>query len=266
MQPPSRWLNHSAMTDPFALDAEIGRLPHDVASLNRITQGLLLHSDWLENYGVDPRTLGVISRKTLSVSERLGALIARDGLHLDIARAPERRQVGTCRDYALTLCSFLRTTGTPARLRCGFASYLAEGWEDHWVCEYWDNQKQAWLLSDAQLDDVIRSACGVTFDPCDLPGEVFVSAGDAWLSCRMGDSDPNEFGHGDAKGIWFIKVNVIRDSHALNNQETSEWDRWREAAASWRCVATEESTSLDRLARAPEESPGDQPPPWLADA
>jgi len=96
------------MTHPAALEAQIGRFPSDVASLNRIVQGLLVHSEWLAAYGIDPSSLGFISRATLSVSERLGALIVRDALRLDEARAPSRREVGTCRDFALTLCSFLR--------------------------------------------------------------------------------------------------------------------------------------------------------------
>ena len=37
------------------------------------------------------------------------------------------------------------------------------------------------------------------------------------------------FGHGQTKGLWFMKVDLIRDFYALNNRETSAWDRWRDA-------------------------------------
>jgi hypothetical protein len=44
-----------------------------------------------------------------------------------------RKAVGQRRDFALMMCAFLRAKGTAARVRCGFASYFGEGWEDHWV-------------------------------------------------------------------------------------------------------------------------------------
>jgi hypothetical protein len=96
-----------------------------------------------------------------------------------------------------------------------------------------------------------------------VPRDAFLTAGQAWLKCRAENHDPERFGHGDTKGLWFIKVNVIRDSYALNNRETSPWDRWRETPQNCRRVGTEELTSLDDLARHPEEPPGDLRPAWL---
>jgi len=52
MQPPSRWLAHSPMTEPAELASLFTRLPTDVAGLNRVVQGLLVHSDLLEMYGM----------------------------------------------------------------------------------------------------------------------------------------------------------------------------------------------------------------------
>ena len=161
----AQWLRHTPMTEPGALAAEFETLPSDVASLNRIAQGLLVHSEWLSAYGLDARTFGPVSRATLPVSERLGGLLKLDRLSLRAARAPANRSAGTCRDFALTLSSFLRAKGAPARLRCGFAGYLTDGWEDHWVCEYWDGQKEEWRLSDPQLDEITRARCAVNFDP-----------------------------------------------------------------------------------------------------
>jgi hypothetical protein len=93
-------------------------------------------------YGDDPAAFGPISRTTLPVRQRLEALLERDGRELNKARVPTRRGVGTCRDFALMVCAFLRATGTAARLRCGFASYLGEAWEDHWVCQYWNSSER----------------------------------------------------------------------------------------------------------------------------
>jgi hypothetical protein len=264
MQLLSQWLGHTPMTEPAALKDQLKNFPSNVAFLNRIVQGLLVHSEWRAAYGIDPNALTSVSRATLPVSERLGSLITRDALNLDEARAPARREVGTCRDFALTLCSFLRAIGTPARLRCGFASYFGEGWEDHWVCEYWDSERGAWLLSDAQLDEVIRVACGVTFNTSDVPRDVFLSAGEAWLRCRTGRDHPANFGQGSTRGLWFIMVNVIRDSYAVNNREISVWDGWREALPELRTVSPGELSALDRLAREPEVNPGELIPPWLS--
>ena len=261
----ARWLKQTPMTEPGALASEFKNLPADVASLNRITQGLLVHSEWLSAYSVDPVAHPTISRATLPVSERLGALFKSDVRPLAETRAPEHRSIGTCRDFALTLCSFLRATGTPARLRCGFASYFVDGWEDHWICEYWDGRTEEWRISDPQLDETTRSLCNVTFDPSDMPRSAFLTAGEAWLRCRAGRESGDRFGHGDVKGLWFMKVNVVRDVYAVNDRVTSAWDSWREAPSELRKVATEELPELDDLSQHPESSPGDIRPPWLAD-
>jgi hypothetical protein len=125
------------MTDPAA---PLAGLPVDAAALNRVVQGLFVHVAWLKHYDVYVSAFGAVSRTTLPVRERLASLIGRDGHDLMRKRQVTRREVGTCRDFALMTCAFLRAKGTPARLRCGFASYLGEGWEDHWVCEYWDGR------------------------------------------------------------------------------------------------------------------------------
>jgi hypothetical protein len=259
MQPPSRWLAHTPMTEPAAL---FTRLPKDIAGLNRVAQGLLVHGDMLDKYGEDPAAFGSVSRTTLPVQQRLEALLERDGRPLDEVRVPAQRGVGTCRDFALMLCAFLRTLGTPARLRCGFAAYFAEGWEDHWVCEYWNSTEGRWCLTDAQIDDVQRATFHIAFDTSDVPRDLFLTAGEAWLRCRAGTDVPERFGQGGTRGLWFMRVNVVRDALAVNNRETSPWDRWREAPAELRTVPPDELAVADSLARNPEQAVG-LTPPWL---
>ena len=287
------------MTAPGAFEPLIKRQPADVSHLSSVVQGLLVHSEWLAAYRLDPCAYHSVSRATLPVSERLAALLA-DGRALDESRTPAARAVGTCRDFALLLCSFLRTLGRPARVRCGFASYFTsqvaphvtlqvaarvmpnvmpgEGpasttfrptnvrndrWEDHWICEYWDKGQQKWHLVDAQLDEVTRAACNVVFDPLDLPPGVFLTAGEAWLRCRNGEADPDSFGNATTKGLWFISVNVMRDAYVMNNRETSVWDRWREASPEHRVVLAHELPALDNLARNPAQPISGGGPPWL---
>jgi hypothetical protein len=260
-QSPNRWLVHTPMTDPAGLACLVDGLPGDITALNQVVQGLIVHCAWLKQYG-DGDAFGIVSRTTLPVEERLAALVTRDGCELK-SRMPTRREVGTCRDFALMMCAFLRAKGTAARLRCGFASYLGEGWEDHWVCEYWNSREGRWCLNDAQLDEIIKAACNVTFDASDVPRDRFLTAGEAWLRCRIGNDDPNRYGQGSIRGIWFMSVNVVRDAFAVNNRETSTWDRWREAPSELRTVSQEELATLDRLSRSPEEVPGELVPPWL---
>ena len=262
MHPPSRWLAHTPMTELGALSPSFERLPPDVASLNRVVQGLLVHCAWLGTYGHDPDAFGPVSRTTLPVGPRLAGLLERDGRALDQVRVPTQRGVGTCRDFALMLCAFLRAQGTAARLRCGFASYFGEAWEDHWVCEYWNGREGGWCLSDAQLDGGMRAARGVAFDTANVPRDAFLTAGEAWLRCRAGQDDPERFGQDGTRGLWFMKVNVVRDALAVNNRETSPWDRWREAPPASRTVSRDEMTVLDGLSRHPEEGVGVMPP-WL---
>lgn len=252
------------MTDPAGFAALVAGLPDEIAALNRVVQGLIVHCAWLQHYG-GSGAFGVVSRTTLPVEERLAALVGRDGRELE-SRMPTQREVGTCRDFALMMCAFLRAKGTAARLRCGFASYFGEDWEDHWVCEYWNSREARWCLSDAQLDETIKAACKVTFDAADVPRDRFLTAGEAWLRCRAGHDDPNRYGQGSIRGIWFMSVNVVRDAFAVNNRETSAWDRWREAPSALRTVSQRALAMLDQLSSKPEEACGELMPPWLGDA
>lgn len=238
-----RWLDHSTFTDPGEYAPQLGALgPTPLLALEGV-QGLLIHGSALARYGVPPRTF---SRETLPVRARLEALLA-DGGPLNAAREPAGRAVGTCRDYALLLCAAFRAQGAPARVRCGFAAYLPGGpWEDHWICELWDGGR--WRRLDAQLDASTREEFGVGFDPADLPQDAFLTADEAWRLCRAGDLDPSGFGHGEARGLWFVHVNLMRDRLAMADQLTSAWDQWREMAPAPPALDAQTLTLADRLA------------------
>jgi hypothetical protein len=256
-----RWTQQSSMSDPAGHAGLIAELPAGVGALSRVIWGLLVHSDWLPAYGLDESDFRTVSRNTLSVADRLDAILAGDPQNLRTPRSPGRRAVGTCRDYALMLCSFLRSQSVPARVRCGFADYFGATREDHWVCEYWDEKGGRWLLSDAQLDEVIAPECRIAFDPIDVPRRAFMTAGEAWMACRAGKLDPDHFGHGSVRGAWFIKINVIRDHYVLNGHETSVWDGWR--ACSNRVVGKQEVVLLDVLAARPEQQLVEVVPDWV---
>jgi hypothetical protein len=249
------------MSDPAGHSSLIAGLPSDIGGLNRIIQGLLVHSDWLTVYGLNDADFRAVSRNTIPVADRLTSILANNSQDLRTPRLPGKRAVGTCRDFALMLCSFLRSKSLPARVRCGFADYFGTPWEDHWVCEYWDGQARKWLLSDAQIDGLITEKCQIGFDPIDVPRHAFMTAGEAWRTCREGKLDPAHFGHGNVTGAWFIKINVIRDHYVLNGHETSAWDGWR--ASPNPTIGEHEAAWLDDLAAHPEQQFVDVVPDWL---
>jgi hypothetical protein len=253
-------MRHSAMSDIGRHEA--ADLPADIGALNAVVQGIIIHTDWLAAYGVNASDFAQVSRDTLPVADRLGLVLKDDARPLTARRSPAQRSVGTCRDFALVLCGLLRSKGIPARLRCGFAAYFTDGWEDHWVCEHGDRETQHWRLSDAQLDDILKNKCGIAFDPTDIPRDMFLTAGEAWAACRAGERDPDLFSHGETKGLWFAKVNVVRDHYAVNNRETSYWDGWRDAPQSKRVVTAEDYAVLDAIAARPEQPIVEIAPDW----
>lgn len=59
------------MSDPSALAGLVQALPSDVSDLAAVIQGLLVHSSWLNHYGVDEPTSEAVDRMTLPVADRL---------------------------------------------------------------------------------------------------------------------------------------------------------------------------------------------------
>jgi len=262
MENVERWISHSAMSDTGGHEAAVAEIPSGVGALNAAVQGFIIHTEWLNAYGVNASDFASVSRDTLPVAERFALVLKGDARPLTARRSAAKRTTGTCRDFALVLCGLLRSKGISARLRCGFASYFRDDWEDHWVCEYWDSKTKSWHLSDAQLDDVLKGRLGIAFDPTDVPRDSFLTAGQAWSACRAGERDPEQFGHAETKGLWFIKVNVMRDHYAINNRETSDWDRWRDAPSSMRVVSEADCAVLDAIAARPEQPIVDMAPDW----
>lgn len=207
--------------------AEVGALPTALADLCRVVQGLIVHPFLAHLYGLDPTSLRQEDLQIRRANEMIERMLALDPRPLSEARPPERRFVGNCRHFTVLLCAFLRARGVPVRARCGFGAYFAPAsFEDHWVCEVWDEAQTAWALVDAQLDAIQRQAMGITFDPLNVPRDQFLVAGEAWQRCRDGRTDPGRFGILDLRGLWFIRGNVMRDLAAFAKRELLPWDGW----------------------------------------
>ncbi|SEE53252.1 Transglutaminase-like superfamily protein [Rhizobiales bacterium GAS191] len=261
------------LTDPGALAYLYEGLPVDAPPLRNVVSELILHVAWADSYGIGPEVPRI--RDTQAVAERLRLALAAHAGPLTAPRTPSQRSFGTCRDFALLLCSMLRHRSVRARLRCGFATYFASPkYADHWICEYWKPAEKRWAMADAQLDQFHRGQLGIDFDCADLPSGKFYNAGEAWMLARSGSADPELFGQGDARGLWFMRVDLVRDLLALNNQEMSAWDSWRAATEASKILSDDDIALCDRIAnrtaRGGDERPSDlrelasqlQSPPW----
>ncbi|WP_342727519.1 transglutaminase-like domain-containing protein [Bradyrhizobium sp. B097] len=216
-----------AMSDPGRHAALFESLPRGAGALAATVQGLLIHQHIAPAYGV---TLGgdrQAQSQVRAVENMLDEIVTRNARPLAVARAVNERQVGVCRHFTLLHVAMLRTQGIPARARCGFGAYFEAGkYLDHWVTEYWNEDRKCWVLFDSQIDDRQRELFGIRFDAADVPRDQFLVAGDAWSLCRAGRRDPGAFGILDMHGLWFIAGNLVRDIGALNNREMLPWDVW----------------------------------------
>src|SRR5207244_7378476 len=149
--PNSAALAYFAPPGPLtALRAHASRvrdLPHALAALCRVVQGLVVHPFLAHLYGLEPTALRHDELEIRAAAEMLERMLALDSRPLDETRHPERRFVATCRHSTVLLFAFLRARGAPARARCGFGAYFdPPRFEDHWVCEVWDQVRGSWRL------------------------------------------------------------------------------------------------------------------------
>ena len=210
--------------------AIVGDLPDDLNELVKIIQGLIIYDAVASDfYGCELSEERQRAIHVRPIAEVLDGIFALDERPLSVVRPPERRLAGRCHHYARLLVAMLRAKGVPARLRCGFGAYFNPGsYEDHVVCEYWNDNESRWVLVEAQLDEVFREQLGFTHNPLDVPRDQFIVAAEAWGRCRNGSVDPERFGISLAgfKGLWFVATTVLRDVAALNKVEVLPWDAW----------------------------------------
>jgi hypothetical protein len=260
-------------------------LTSDPEAIYQVAQGLLIHDMWIDKYGITYNTANEYPQKTAYMQDLLDKALELDASNLAVVRAPEKRVIACCREFATLMCALLRAKGIPARSRSGFAFYF--GWNgdyaDHWICEYWDGG--SWIMADPQLDPLqesyVKSWADAgskqsreyaekikAFNPRRLTGNDFLTAGQAWKLCRKGELDAMRFGNScpikpewgidSLFGLWFVRGNLLRDFAALNKVETSpflvrvvkglNWKAWRLVAASDQELAAHDWSLLDRIA------------------
>ncbi len=135
---------YGKITDPGPYAHLYADLPSDIPSLVRVVQGLMIHVFWTERYGLNLSEERKEEVQLRSIERRLARTLELDPSPLTTPRSNEKKIVGNCRDFSLTLASMLQSKGVPARPRCGFATYFERSlYIDHWVCEYWNERKAA---------------------------------------------------------------------------------------------------------------------------
>lgn len=238
------------ISDPGIYASCLDNLAPDLAELVKQVQGLMLHVHWLKNYGVNLNRVRKEEQQIRTTRDRLQKILALSDAPLTEKRPVLKRTVGTCRDFSLLLCSILRHRGIPARTRVGFGTYFTEGrFEDHWVCEYWQDVDRRWVMVDPQLDEVQIEALGIDFNPLELPPGKFITGGQAWIRVRKNAADPYLFGIFNLSGFNFIKGNMIRDFLALNKIETLPWDNFGLIADKFQDMKPAEKRLTDKLAK-----------------
>jgi hypothetical protein len=240
---------YGKMTHPGRYASLYANLPSDVPSLVKVAQGLIVHVFWAERYGLNLPEERKGEVQLRSMERRLARTLELDPDPLNTPRPNEQKIVGNCRDFSVTLASMLQSKGIPARPRCGFGSYfLPNHYEDHWVCEYWNEAEQRWVLVDAQMDELQRNVLRLSFNPLDVPRDQFIVGGAAWKMCRSGQANPDQFGIFDMHGMDFVKGDFVRDVASLNKMELLPWDCWGLIFTDYTTLPPDDLSMLDRLA------------------
>ncbi|WP_327185678.1 transglutaminase-like domain-containing protein [Streptomyces sp. NBC_01334] len=216
-------LRQTPYSDPGELD--VSDLPADPRELTLLVRHLMVHRLEGDRVGYEiPEERLHHDAESRYVTGILRILRARKDAPLTRRRSYDEQFVGTCRDYSLLLCSLLRATGTPSRIRGGYATYFVEGFhDDHWVTEY-RLPDGTWRLADAQV-----SADFYQVPPMDVPRDGFLVAGQAWRACRAGAADPETFGvwaDPGLRGLPLVLNSVVLDLAARNGTEPLPWDGW----------------------------------------
>jgi hypothetical protein len=237
------------MTNAGEYGTLFDHLPPDISTLCGIVQGIMLHIFWAEQYGEPLSEQRKSEVQVRAVADKLARIVELDQRPLAEMRPAEKRLVGNCRDFSIMLTAMLRHQGVPARARCGFARYFVPThYEDHWLCEYWDNNRKRWVLVDAQLDELQCEKLSISFNPLDVPRNQFLAGGKAWQMCRTGQADPNQFGIFEMKGLWFVRGDLVRDVASLNKVELLPWDGWGIIEGRDEEVIGDDLAFLDRVA------------------
>lgn len=213
--PLENYTRHSLFSNPGPYAALLDALPTEMDALHHAINGLFIHV-WKIRKFYPERLSGPHAVFVRSVRGLFEQALALNPAPLNVARPDVERVIIDCRSFALVLCAVLRQRGVPARVRCGFASYLEPTHlQDHWICEVWNGAR--WVMEDA---DVIKH---------DLSADDFITGARAWRLARTGKMAADRFGYGPeayVRGLWTVRINLLHDVAALGGLECVSGDAW----------------------------------------
>lgn len=213
---------HSIITHPADLEYLYKDLPSNIDEICSIVQGLLLNYEQAEEHGI---SLTENHREEINlryISQMLKKIIEKNDESLTITRKVSERLVATSRDFSVLLCSILRSKNIAARALCGFSRYQEEYYPSYWVCEYWDEKKQDWVLVDPISGNLLHAESNTL--SYQISSKQFYRSEEVWMKCREGKLNDRLFGYGNDSGLGFIRGNLIRNFASLNKFEVSPWD------------------------------------------
>jgi len=228
---------HGIMSEPGAYRDMLSPLPQSIPEIIDLVQNFLLHQHCAPMYDFKIPQGRLRETWMRSFGEKLEFLSEKEMKNLHDPIPLEHKMIAICRDFSVIATALCREAGIPARARCGFADYLEPGkYIDHWILEYWNSDKEAWIRVDTQLDDVQKRVFGIQFDSLDV-GKRFLTASEAWILCRNGDADPSLFGIMEWWGFDYICCNLLLDANSLLKMPFQPWDLWPgykvSSAADW---------------------------------
>ena len=186
---------YSSYTDPGEYAFMYENLPDSLDELCSLIKSQFVHAyAELPNYSnLFPEERWDETMKYSTVKSILEGLYEYDSRGLVKDRKVEDRLVLICQHNAILLASILKHRGIPARVRGGYATYIAPGMHiNHAICEVWNDFEKRWMLVDPSMDKV------------DFSRDLFDFSNDVWLLVQEKETDPNIYGNGHHSGLTSI--------------------------------------------------------------
>lgn len=242
--------SHSIITEPLNLSYLFDDVPKKPRIICETLHRFMINSEYPDLYGIKMPNQRKDESYLLFVSKMLERVLQINGSDLFTQRKPLERLFANSRDFAVVLCSILRSKGVPSRVLCGFSSYTSQDsfCPSHWICEYWHEEAGRWVKVDASIDPVLQDYLHMDFDTCDIPEDKYYKSEDVWIECANKQLDDSMFGYDNNSGLGFIRGNLIRNFVSLNKYEVLPWDNlW--GFRSRKDITKTEHDKLDDISR-----------------
>lgn len=225
------YCTQSSYTDLGEYSSMIEEMPTDLSEICRIVRNVIEHYHGINKNKIKTRRFLDVdirfNKEILARVKQLGYNNIQEPIEF------ENKIIGSCRTQAVLACGILRHMKIPARVRYKYCTYFIEDFNhEQAVVEYWDKEKNCWILIDPAMNYEILEYKNIKidFDLCHIPDDKSMPVSTAWLDARAGKVDPNLFGafsnNNKNCGLWHIRVKLLHDLACLNKIEVLEWDRW----------------------------------------